>query len=137
MSGGALPHRLGVSETILIFKQHINFMGGLDGLLKAIPSLKERACEKKLFVAAESISDGIALCHAGVDGLQIDKLSIEALLEGVPTLRQIAPSVTLLTAGGITEANAAHYAVTGVDALVTTSLFSAKPIDIGVLIEPL
>lgn len=136
LSGGALPHRLGLSETVLIFKQHMNFMGGLDGLLKAIPSIKERACEKKLFVEAESITDAAAMCKAGADGIQFDKLSPEALSEGIPLLRKINPHVTLLAAGGINESNAAKYAMTGVDALVTTSLFSAKPIDIGVKIEP-
>lgn len=135
LSGGALPHRLGISETVLVFKQHMNFLGGLEGLLAAIPALKERSCEKKLIVEAERIEDGIALCRAGVDGLQFDKLTPEALLEGTPRLREIAPSVTLLAAGGINETNAALYAATGVDALVTTSLFTAKPIDIGVKIE--
>lgn len=137
LSGGALPHRLGLSETVLVFKQHLNFMGGLDGLLNSIPSIKERACEKKLFVEAESITDGVAMCKAGADGIQFDKLSSEVLSEGVPLLRSINPSVTLLAAGGINESNAAEYAMTGVDALVTTSLFSAKPIDIGVNIERL
>jgi molybdenum transport protein len=52
-------------------------------------------------------------------------------------MRNINPSVTLLAAGGINESNATKYAMTGVDALVTTSLFNAKPIDIGVNIERL
>lgn len=137
LSGGALPHRLGLSETVLIFKQHMNFMGGLDILLESIPSIKERACEKKLFVEAESLTDAIALCNAGVDGIQFDKLSPDALSEGVLLMRNINPSVTLLAAGGINESNATKYAMTGVDALVTTSLFNAKPIDIGVNIERL
>jgi molybdenum transport protein len=40
LSGGAMPHRLGLSETILIFKQHMNFIGGAvkkESLWKRIP----------------------------------------------------------------------------------------------------
>ena len=135
LCGGAIPHRIGLSETVLIFKQHMNFMGGLDGVISALPALKQSACEKKIIVEAESIDEGIALCKAGVDGIQFDKLAPGVLKDGVPKLRAAAPNATLLAAGGINETNAAAYAATDVDALVTTSLFSAKPIDIGVKIE--
>ncbi|OPX86915.1 hypothetical protein [Pelotomaculum sp. PtaB.Bin117] len=27
--GGGLPHRLGLSETVLVFKQHLNFIGAI------------------------------------------------------------------------------------------------------------
>ncbi|KPU42916.1 nicotinate-nucleotide pyrophosphorylase [Oxobacter pfennigii] len=135
LCGGAFPHRLGLSETVLIFKQHMNFIGGIDGLIERIPAIKEHSCEKKVFVEAESMEEAIALCKAGVDGIQFDKLPPEVLSEGVPQLQEISPSVTLLASGGINETNAALYAVTGVDALVTTSLFTAKPIDIGAKIE--
>lgn len=137
LCGGAQPHRLGLSESVLIFRQHMNFMGGLEGLIEAIPAIRARACEKKLIVETESIDEGMMLCAAGADGLQFDKLPAQMLAEGVPRLRAAFPGVTLLAAGGIHEGNAALYAATGVNALVTTSLFSAKPIDVGVRMEPI
>jgi len=136
LCGGGLPHRLGLSETVLVFRQHLNFIGGLEGFIAMLPSIKERSCEKKIIAEAENMEDAIALCKAGIDGIQFDKLSPDTLAKGVPLLREIAPNVTLLAAGGITESNAAKYAATGVDALVTTSLYTAKPIDIGVKIYP-
>jgi len=27
--GGGLPHRMGLSETVLVFKQHLNFIGAI------------------------------------------------------------------------------------------------------------
>ena len=132
LCGGAVPHRLGLSETVLIFKQHMNFMGGLESLIEKIPSIKEGMCEKKLIVEAESIEDGIALCRGGVDGLQFDKLAPEVLKEGAARIRELDAKIALLAAGGINESNAALYAASGMDALVTTSLFSAKPVDMGV-----
>ena len=137
LCGGAMPHRLGLSETVLVFRQHMAFMGGFEGFLAAIPSFRSRLCEKKLIVEVDSIEEGITLCRAGVDGLQFDKMPPKTLSEGIPHLREIAPAVTVFAAGGIHEGNAARYAATGADVLVTTSLFSAKPIDVGVRIEPL
>ncbi|ATW28596.1 ModD protein [Candidatus Formimonas warabiya] len=137
MVGGAFPHRLGLSETVLVFQQHLNFMGGLEGFIAALPKIKHHVCEKKLIVEANSVEDGIKLCRAGVDGLQFDKLSPEVLCAAVPQLKAINPQLVLLAAGGITEKNLAEYAQTGVDGLVTTSLYSAKPIDIGVKITAL
>ena len=137
MAGGAFPHRLGLSETVLVFPQHMNFMGGLEGFITAAPDIKRHVCEKQLIVEARSVEDGVRLCLAGVDGVQFDKLPAGELAAAVPQLRAVNPHVVLLAAGGITEKNVAEYAQTGVDALVTTNLFSARPIDIGVRINAL
>lgn len=132
MMGGAIPHRLGLSETVLIFRQHMEFLGGIDALAEMIPSLKNRACEKKIVAEADSLEEGRKLCIAGIDGIQFDKLSTKDLAASVKELRKINPAITLLAAGGINAANAVEYAQTGVNGLVTTSMFYAKPIDMGV-----
>ena len=135
LCGGGLPHRLGLSETVLVFRQHLNFMGGMSSFISMLPSIKEHSCEKKIIAEAETMEEAIALCEAGIDGVQFDKLTAEELMEGVPRLRDIAPNAALLASGGINESNADKYAATGVNALVTTSLYTAKPIDIGAKIE--
>lgn len=135
MMGGAFPHRLGLSETILVFKQHINFLGGFAKFLEIVPEIKHKICEKKLIVEADSIEEALLLCKAKVDGIQFDKLSPDELKEGLLKLRMISPDITILAAGGINETNIKEYADTGIDAIVTTSLYSAKPIDIGVKIS--
>ena len=137
LSGGGFPHRLGVSETVLIFKQHMNFIGGLDGLAKKIGEIKQYCCEKKIIAEAESPEEGLKLAEMGVDGIQFDKLKPEALKEAVAQIRKKAPHVSLLAAGGINEGNIAEYVKTGVDGVVTTSLYSAKPADVGVRLEML
>jgi molybdenum transport protein len=137
LQGGGFPHRLGLSETVLVFKQHMNFCGGMDGFIALIPQLKHKISEKKLIVEAESMEDGIRLAKAGVDGIQFDKLSVESLSKGIPVIREIDRKIVLLAAGGVDEHNAAQYALTGVDVIVSTSLFHAKPTDIGVKINPL
>ncbi|MCL2234980.1 MAG: ModD protein [Defluviitaleaceae bacterium] len=135
MAGGANPHRLGISETVLIFKQHLEFIGGLDGLRAKMPNLKAECCEKKIIVEAVDFDEARRLCDIGADGVQFDKTPAADLKKWVTSLRADYPCVTLLAAGGINPQNAAEYAETGVDGLVTSSLYNAKALDIGVEIR--
>ena len=136
LAGGAFPHRLGLSETVLVFAQHIAFIGGLPGLLERLPQLRRRACEKLVLVEVERPADALAVARAGVGGIQFDKLGVDDLAAVVPHLRAIDPAVRLIAAGGITAANASSYAATGVDALATSWVFAAPPADLKVVIEP-
>ena len=135
MMGGATPHRLGLSETVLIFKQHIDYIGGFEALIAKIPELRIECCEKKILVESSAYDEAKLLCEAGVDGIQFDKISAAALKEIVGKLKEEFPNAIFLAAGGVNETNVAEYAKTNVDGIVTTSLYSAKPIDIGVKIE--
>lgn len=131
VAGGGFPHRLGLSETILIFKQHLNFLGGTDELIKILESVKSKVCEKKIIAEVENIDEAIKLCKSGIDGLQFDKIPSDNLKSYVDILRNINPSVVILAAGGINESNIEEYAKTGVNAVITTSVYYAKAIDIG------
>jgi molybdenum transport protein len=137
LAGGAFPHRLGVSETVLVFGQHMNFIGGIDGFLERLPEIRRSCCEKKIIVETSSPDEAARLCAAGADGIQFDKLAPPELFAICADLKKKFPAVTLLAAGGINGGNIAAYAGTGVDGIVTTSLYGAKPADIGVRIAPL
>ena len=134
-AGGAWPHRLGLTETVLVFDHHIAFLGGFDAFVERLPEVKRRCVEKKLFVEAGEEQARI-LARAGVDGIQFDKVPVERLASLVEELRAIDPHLTLIAAGGINPGNAAAYAATGVDGLATTAPFSAKPLDMSVRMRP-
>ena len=134
-AGGAWPHRLGLSETVLVFDHHIAFLGGFDAFVGRLPEIKRRCVEKKLFVEAGEEQARI-LARAGVDGIQFDKVPVGRLASLVEELRAIDPHLTLIAAGGINPGNAAAYAATGVDGLATTAPFSAKPLDMSVRMRP-
>ena len=134
--GGAFPHRLGLSETVLVFEHHLTFYGGLEKFIADVPQLKAKVCEKKLFVES-STEDAVRLVEAGVDGVQLDKVAPEQVAQLVPQLKAINPHVTLIAAGGVNLGNAAEYAATGVDGLATTCLHFAKPLDMSVRMSAL
>ena len=136
MAGGAFPHRLGLSETVLVFDHHLTFFGGFDAFVEQLPDIKGRCVEKKLFVEADAERARV-LARAGVDGIQVDKVPVDELEPLVRELRAIDPHVTLIAAGGVNPQNAGAYAATGVDGLATTAPFSAKPLDMSVRMRPL
>lgn len=136
MAGGAFPHRLGLSETVLVFEQHLAFFGGFNRFVEELPRIKARCVEKKLFVEADA-QRAIALARAssdghGVDGIQLDKVPVSELAELVRRIREIDPRITIIAAGGINPQNAGAYAACGVDGLATTAPFTVKPVDMSV-----
>ncbi|MDP8305148.1 MAG: ModD protein [Candidatus Chlorobium antarcticum] len=135
MAGGATPHRLGLSESILVFRQHTEFLGGIDSFLDTIPAMKAKAPEHKILVEADSPEEALKVAAAGADVVQVDKLSTESLTELVHAIRDIAPGIKISAAGGITPENAAAYAATGIDIIVLSSVYFGKPSDIAAAMQ--
>jgi molybdenum transport protein len=131
VTGGALPHRLGLSETILVFKQHALFAGGLDTFLRTLPKLRAKAQESTIIVEAESFDDALKIANSGIDVLQVDKLPPIELKCLVDAVRAINSSVKISAAGDINEGNVSEYAATGVDIIVLSSVYFGKPSDIS------
>ncbi len=136
LCGGAHPHRLGLSESVLIFKHHQVFSNSLKGFWSTIDQVRGKLPGKKLTIEVENESEAITAAKAGVDIIQIDKMPSPDLKEVIKKVRTVNPTVKIAAAGGITETNAADYAATGADILVLSSVYAGKPSDIGVRIFP-
>jgi molybdenum transport protein len=135
LAGGAAPHRLGLSETILIFKQHLIFIGGIAGLTEHLAKMRQRFPEQQICIEVETEVDAWLVAEAGVDLIQIDKVSVAELNKLIPQLRQQYPKLKLAVAGGINPANIKEYAATGVEILVTSYPYFGKPADIAARME--
>lgn len=133
VAGGAVPHRLGLSETVLVFPEHRAFLGE-DGLPQALSRLRRACPEKKLVVEVNSAAEARAAAEAGADVVQLEKFAPEGVAELASWLAKAAPTVKLAAAGGVTAANAAAYAGAGAHILVTSSPYLAPPRDVAVSI---
>ena len=136
LSGGAFPHRLSVGETVLVFPQHRALLGDWDALQARLATAAPALAEKKCVIEAHTLDEALRAAQAGADVVQFDKASADQLRQWCLLLRQQYPHLALLAAGGVNGHNAADYATTGVDALVTSSLHHAPPADIGVQVAP-
>ena len=137
LAGGAVPHRLGLSETILIFENHLNLLGGRTRLPELIGAMKASACEKKIMVECDTLAQAMQAIEAGADGIQFDKASPAQLMDWCEQIRNRDPSIAVLAAGGIRPDNAEDYALSGVHGLVLSSVYHAPPADLEVRIVAL
>ena len=135
MDGGAYPHRVTTTETILVFNNYINLYGGWEKFYKDFKILKHKAVEKKWVVECESLEKAKKLIEIGVDVIQLDKVDIETTKKIVDIAHR--KNIKVLSAGGINRENVVDYAKTGVDGIVTTAPYFAKGADVKVIIDSL
>ena len=136
-SGGGIAHRLGVSESILVFGYHRVFFSTDELFAQAFVKVKRSNPEKKIVVEVENLEEALQFASLGADILQLEKFPIRELSESAIILRAKYPHILLMATGGINIANIKEYASTGVEVIVTTSPYNAQPADIKVRIEPL
>ena len=137
LAGGAVPHRLGLSETILIFENHLNVLGGWSRLPELIGGMRAAACEKKIMVECDTLAQALQAIDAGADGIQFDKASPAQLMDWCEQIKARSPGIAVLAAGGIRPENVEDYALSGVHGLVLSSVYHAPPADLEVRIVAL
>lgn len=133
LAGGAVMHRLGLSETLLVFPEHQVFLPE-SGLESALAALARRCPEKKRVAEVNDLAQALAVARCGVEVLQLEKFSPEQVAQCRALLTKAGLSPQLAAAGGITAANAVGYAQAGADLLVTSAPFFSKPADVQVRI---
>jgi molybdenum transport protein len=135
--GGGNLNRLSLSENILLFKNHYNFFGGLNGLISRIEAIKSESAGKPIAVEAKTAEDALRLCMLPIDVIQIDNLLPDELAPLVKEIKGNNQSIRIAAAGGITLENVEEYTKTGVDILITSFPNHCKPANFKIDIEPI
>lgn len=124
--GGAVNHRFGLFDQILIKDNHIRIAGDIA---RAVKKAREAYPDLKVEVEAETLDEVKAALDAGADIILLDNMDIEHLKESVAI---IGDKAIKEASGGITLANIAEVAATGVDRISTSAITqAAKPLDIS------
>lgn len=129
-AGGGSMHRLGLSETLLIFPEHRLFLS--ESPAATVAQLKASLPEKKIVVEVKDLASAQEWAQAGADVLQLEKFSVEAVARCVRVFSDTRPRPILAAAGGIHANNAAAYALAGADMLVSSAPYYGKPADVQV-----
>ncbi|MFH1346598.1 MAG: ModD protein [Pseudomonadota bacterium] len=136
-AGGAVMHRLGLSESVLVFPEHRAFLGK-EPFVGLVERLKRAAPEKKLVIEVTTVETAVVAAAVGFDVIQAEKFTpaeIASLVARMAT--SSARSRPLIAAaGGIHAGNVAAYAQAGADVVVTSSPYLACPRDVKVRIGP-
>ena len=128
-SGGAVMHRLGLSESVLIFAEHRLFLDPAPA--DVIGHLRRAQPEKKIAVEVATPEEARLWCCAGADVLQLEKFTPAEV--AATRAATAGTQVLLAAAGGIRADNAADYVAAGADLLVTSAPYWAPPRDVQVL----
>ncbi len=132
--GGGSIHRVGLSESVLIFDQHRAFC---PDFLQNLSRLKALDPERKIAVEAGDFNEAVLFARAGADIVQCEKFTPAVFADTVRAVKSECPRVLVSAAGGIRADNAAHYAAAGADFVVTTWPYFGKPADVKMHIEAL
>jgi len=132
LAGGAFPHRLGLSETLLVFAEHRSFLGN-ETPAETVTRLHQRFPEKEVVVEVETMDEAAMWIDAGADVIQLEKCPPDTAAE-IVRLAHGKP-VKISVAGGVNIRNAEAYAATGVHMLISSAPYMAPPRDVKVTIE--
>ena len=129
-AGGGAIHRLGLSESILLFAEHRQFLSAEPEAI--LQSLLLRAPEQRRVVEVHDLTDAKRWARAGAEVLQMDKFTPEQVRACADFCAELGLPVVLAAAGGVTLANACDYVAAGAKLLVTSAPYHAKPMDVQV-----
>lgn len=134
LSGGAVPHRLGLSETLLVFHEHRVFLAD-EAPAAAIERLRRQWPERIVVIETDNEDDGRVLIDAGADILQLEKMPAEAVRRLVDYAAGSGRPTRIAVAGGVHAGNAQAYAAAGALTLVSSAPYFAAPRGVAVTLE--
>jgi nicotinate-nucleotide pyrophosphorylase len=127
--GGGQNHRYNLSTGILIKDNHIVAAGGVKEAVLGCKKLDSTLPVQIEVARKEQIPNAI---ESGADGLLLDNMSPDYLIECVKFARGLRKEIFLEASGGITLQNLAGYVTTGIDAVSVGAItHSVKSSDIS------
>jgi molybdenum transport protein len=130
-AGAAVAHRLGLSETLLVFPDHRVFVDKAT-LPVRFATLRSQCPEKKLVAEAADLEEALWLARCGADVVQLERFSPDQLQACKAALAVQNLPTKLAPAGGVTLTNALAYAAAGADFLVSSAPYFSPPRDVKV-----
>ena len=133
--GGAMNHRLGLDDSVMIKDNHILAAGGI---VEAVRSIR-RSLPYPLTIEVETsnFQDIQAAIAAQVDIIMLDNMEREEMAKAVQTIRRENPDIRIEASGNITLDSLRLVAKTGVDFISTSAPITRSPwLDLSMRILP-
>lgn len=129
--GGGVNHRIGLYDAVLIKDNHIALAGSIPAAVERVRS--QRGPAMPIQVEVDSLEQLDEALRSGVESVLLDNFPLDLLRKAV-TL--VAGRCLTEASGGVTPANVAEVAATGVDAISLGWLtHSAPALDLGLDFE--
>ena len=134
--GGGDPHRMNLSDGVLIKDNHL----ALVPLDIAIEAAKKSTTYKKIEIEVETPENALIAAKAGVDIILLDNMSPAQITRTIRVLKSkgLRDRIIIELSGGIDEVSLARYAALDVDVISLGFLtHSAKNLSVNLEIIPL
>ena len=114
LTGGAVNHRFGLYDMIMLKDNHIDYCGGIKNAIeKAYDYVQTNNLSLKIEVETRSLQDVAIVLQTGkIDRIMLDNFTPEQILQA---LEHIKGKYETEASGGINFENLENYAATGVD----------------------
>lgn len=89
--GGAFPHRLGLSETVLVFDHHLTFYGGLEQFIADLRSSRRRSARRSCS-SSQAPKTRCVWWKPASTAFSLTKVAPEQVAHLVPQLKAINPT---------------------------------------------
>lgn len=129
VSGGGVIHRQSLSDSILIFNNHLVFIEE-PRIRKAVRAAMTRSGGRSIGIEVNTLEEALEAVDAGAHYVQFERPEPEKLSSWVKELRKHNNKVIIGVGGGVTLENIDKYAQTGVDIIVTSAPYRSKPLDV-------
>lgn len=132
--GGAINHRMGLDDAVMIKDNHIAAAGGIG---KAIAQIRHRIpYPLTLEVETETFEHVAEALQYGADIIMLDNMSLDMMRHAVETIRQHKSKIKIEASGNITLETIRSVAETGVDYVSSSApITQAKWLDLSMRIE--
>jgi nicotinate-nucleotide pyrophosphorylase (carboxylating) len=133
--GGGDPHRMNLSDGILIKDNHL----ALVPLEEALRAARMHSAYKKIEIEVESPADAVKAAGAGADIIMLDNMPPSGVEETLESLKDcgLRDRVIIEISGGIDEGSLSDYAACGVDVISMGALtHTVKNFSLSLEIQP-
>ncbi|MEB3310673.1 MAG: carboxylating nicotinate-nucleotide diphosphorylase [Snowella sp.] len=134
--GGAVNHRMGLDDSVMVKDNHIMAAGGIS---EAIAKLRHTIpYPLTIEVETANLSEVNEAIAAGVDIIMLDNMSLEEMKRAVELIRRENPNIHIEASGNITLDNLRLVAKTGVDYISSSAPITRSCwLDISMKLSPL
>ena len=111
--GGAINHRLGLDDAVMIKDNHIKAVGGINKAIALIR--KNMPYPLTIEVETSSLEEVEEAMEHGADIIMLDNMSLEMMTQAVKMIRAVKRKIAIEASGNITVERIKAVAKTGVD----------------------
>lgn len=129
--GGGVPHRMNLSDMVLIKDNHLKVLGGVK---KALAQARKGGRKTPIEVEVADLKEAVEAASLGADVVMLDNMSSAQVAEVLSVLsgRGLRERVYIEVSGGVNLENIKDYGVLDVDLISVGGLtYSASSVDVS------